>query len=98
MTLRRTLKDGRMKLQALADAINAYLKRFAADPTLSKEPGRSHSRFWNAQAYYPGGAKIRVIYVSYQGNSTLSKDQAERYLKRLQEGFVGRHFEALRDG
>jgi len=44
------------------------------------------------------GRFVYVRYISFQGSSHLSRDQAEAYLAYLDSGKTGRHFEALREG
>ena len=77
--------------------IKGFLKRFEADKALNRTEGRL-AKFWNATAFYPGGPRIHVVYVSYQGSSTLTKAQAEKYLEWLKAGNVGKHFVALDKG
>jgi len=40
--------------------------------------------------------RVWVIYITYQGGSHLSIAEAMKYLVWLNNGNVGRHFEALR--
>lgn len=89
----------RPTLRELGDRISEHLKRFEADkgPGGANAPRAQGARFWNAGAWFAGGPKLRVVYVSYQGRSLLTRDEAERYLAKLDAGFVGRHFEALRE-
>lgn len=86
-------------LKDIAARIDAHLKRFERDPVINKNTkpdGSGLSDYYQAHAYV-GGRWVRVRYISFQGTSSLSRDQAERYLAKLDAGFVGRHFEALRD-
>ncbi len=86
-----------MTLTETACRIREHLKRIEADPNLN--PERSDRRgklFWNAGAGR-SGSRAYVRYVSYQGTTYLTRVEAEAYLKKLDEGFVGRHFEALRE-
>lgn len=69
-------------LRVLASKLNAHLKRLEAART---------SGFDHAGAYYLGGARVRITYVSRQGGTTLSRAKAESYLAHLDGGFVGRH-------
>lgn len=84
-----------MKLKELAQQIGAHLKRFEADPVLSRSPD-GNARFWRPSCY-AAGLYVCVAYVSYQGRSTMTKGEATAYLAKLDAGFVGRHFEALRE-
>lgn len=87
-----------MKLtnKEIAARIDAHLRRFEADPEINtiktKEGVR---RFYNAQAM-SWGRWVNVMYVSYQGWSALSQADALGYLAWLDEGMIGRHFEAKR--
>jgi hypothetical protein len=93
-----------LKMAEIAKRINAHLKRFEADPVINARSesllggnGLSGlSRFYQAGAFYERGAKLSVVYVSYQGSTAISKQQALTYLEWLDAGNVGRHFEAIR--
>jgi hypothetical protein len=94
---------------AIAQKIDAHLRRIECDPTLN--PGQrldKDRREWvldptGPRPYYRARAavgkrhRVRVIYVSYQAGSYMSIEEAERYLAWLDVGNVGRHFEALRE-
>ncbi len=85
-----------MTLTEIAGRIHGHLKRIEADPDLNPErPDRRGRLFWNAGAGRSGNRAF-VRYVSYQGTTYLTRTEAEAYLKKLDGGFVGRHFEALR--
>ncbi len=92
-----------MTVKALADRINSHLKRFEEDPKINRykdptpeqELGSGLRPYYGAYAW-PSGRFVRVIYISYQGSSVMTKDQAEEYLEKLDAGYVGRHYEALR--
>ena len=85
-------------LKSLAERINEYLRRFEADKKINaRDPDIGGLQpYYNAGARYYGGSKLRVIYVSFQCGSMLTRDEAMRYLAKLDAGFVGRHHEALR--
>ena len=72
-----------LPLRRLADRINAYLKRFERTGVLAG--------LHNAGAYYMGGARIRITYVSREGGTTLTRPKAEAYLRWLDAGHIGRH-------
>lgn len=72
-------------------AINP-IRYFTEGPHKGESYGRSYS---NASAYATGRF-VYITYISYQRASHLTKEQAVRYLKLLDAGYVGRHFEALR--
>lgn len=85
-----------IKLAEIAARINAHLKRFEGDPEINVSTGSTKTyRYYNAHAWV-SGRWVRVVYVSYNRGSSLTKQQALDYLAWLDEGNVGRHFEALR--
>ena len=94
----------RLKCQEIAPRIDAHLRRFEADPVINAkrdvDPGRFGSGwtpYWNAGAYSGNGAsRVYVTYVRYQGQTALTREEAQRYLEWLDAGNVGRHHEALR--
>ena len=88
-----------MRLKEIAERINAHLKRFEADKEINKRDNRrgmNLQRFWDAGCWWiPGSTRINVIYVSYQGSTTISKGEALTYLEWLDAGNVGQHYRAL---
>jgi hypothetical protein len=83
------------QMTELAEAIDAYLKRFEADPVINaeREVGRGAMKlrpFFNAQAYATRKF-VCLTYVAYQGQSKLTAEEATTYLARLDSGFVGTH-------
>lgn len=89
-----------MKLAEIAARISAHLKRFEADRKGinkdSKGNGMGLRPYYGAWCF-TAGSKVGVTYVSYQGHSYMSKADALRYLAMLDAGYVGRHYEALRE-
>lgn len=83
-------------LTEIAARIDTHLKRFEADPKINKRDPKYGGRTY----YYAGASRagrfVRVWYITYQGGDDLKRTDAERYLAMLDGGFVGRHFEALR--
>ncbi len=86
-----------MKLTEIAQRINAHLKRFEADKTGVNKPNKPGgvSSYYRSYAGV-GGRFVSVIYVTYQGHSSLTKREAEHYLSMLDAGFIGQHHEAFR--
>ena len=77
-----------MKLKEIAAEITKYLKSFEAennDKTFA-------SMYYNSFATN-AGRYVQIIYVSYQGYSSLTKQEALEYLEWLREGNVGRHYD-----
>jgi len=94
----------RLSMAELAEWIHLHLKAMENDPKINTRapdriPGvKGLQRLWHSSAYYAGrGPKIQVTYISFQGSSTLSREEAEIYLAYLESGKTGRHYEALRD-
>ncbi len=88
----------RPTMKELAAQINAHLKRFESDPQINApKPQSGLSPYYHAGAWYWRGSRMSVQYIGYQGPSSITRDEATRYLEKLDAGFVGRHFEALRE-
>ena len=87
-----------MKLHEIAARIAAHLKRFEADPKIAKSQNIEGPRldFYCGPTAQPGGTRVFVTYVSYQGEASLKKAEAEAYLAWLDAGNVGRHYEQQR--
>jgi hypothetical protein len=80
----------------IAQKIDAHLRRFERTPSInvcSKEHGTSEYYWAGASA---SGRWINIIYVGYQGSDSLTKDEALEYLKWLDAGNVGKHWEMRR--
>ena len=88
------MSETRLTLTELASRIAAHLKRFERDPEINEQ--RGHGRPYYHAGAYRGGSRVMVSYVTYQGRSSLKRDEAERYLAWLDAGNVGRHYEAFR--
>ena len=85
-----------VQLDALAERISAHLKRFEQDPKINrerKEQGLLLPYYW--PNCYRCGQRIAVSYVSYQGTTKLTREEAEKYLAWLDKGKVGRHYDCL---
>lgn len=72
-----------LTLRELAERINAHLKRM--------ERGGLLVGLAQAGAYYLGGARIRITYVSRAGGTTITRPKAASYLAWLDAGHYGRH-------
>lgn len=83
-------------LSAIADEINAFLKRFEADPAINtfNKPG-GVSKYYKAFSC-ASGRFVYVTYITYQGSSHLSRGEALQYLEWLKAGNVGRHYSAIK--
>jgi hypothetical protein len=77
----------------LGAKIDAHLKRFENDPTINKP--RDGKREGVRPFYMAGSSGVRhrvwVRYVSYQGGSFLSVEDATSYLAWLDAGNIGTH-------
>ena len=85
----------RRRLSDIATDIRVHLERFESDPSINKRDPHKLSRFYNVNAYV-GGRFVYVRYVSFQGQSHLTRAEAEKYLAWLDAGNVGKHQEAQR--
>jgi len=92
--------ENRMKTDKLADLarhIDGYLQKFEADKKINKPHNGKDggtTPYWRAGACV-AGRYVSVQYVSYQGQSNLTKEQARIYLDWLHAGNVGKHWTAL---
>lgn len=101
----------KIPLKDTAEKICVHLKRIEADPELnpyfemrgnkwvrtdnSDNRMKGH-RFYNGAYASASGPRIFVTYVGYQGQSSITREEAEKYLAWLDAGNVGNHFKALR--
>lgn len=81
------LKESSVK--AVASRINDHLKAFEAAATKNS---RGSAKYFNAGAQ-AAGSRIAICYVSYQGHSHLSLDEAKVYLAWLDAGNKKSHHE-----
>ena len=84
-----------LSLKEVGKQINKYLERFEADPKINKNTKADRS---GLSDYYQAGAVasgrfVYVTYIAYQGHSHLTRDEALGYLRWLDRGGVGSHFE-----
>lgn len=86
-----------MKMKELAEVIKSHLQKWEKDPAINVKSLDGHSRYYRANSWYSGGPKLSVKYVCYQHTANLSKEEAEHYVKKLQAGFVGTHWQAALD-
>lgn len=93
-----------MKLTEIAERIDAHLRRMERDPAINIRRDYNKSTWrWEVSesgiaTYYGAnarrsGSRVRVVYVSYQGASTLKRDEAAAYLAWLDAGNNGTHYE-----
>lgn len=82
-----------LTLTEVGKRIDAHLKRFERNPKLNPvTKGFGTHRFYMAGASR-GGSRVSVRYVSYQGATSMTRDEALKYLAWLDAGNVGRHYE-----
>jgi hypothetical protein len=87
-----------MKLKEIASRIAVHLKKFEGDPTLNlivRSDGTKVSLCFMPNSW-SGGRFVYVVYISYQGSSRLTKEEALKYLSWLDAGNVGRHHKCLK--
>lgn len=85
-------KGSAPKLRDIASRIDAHLKRMQADSKINGVlPGREIRPFWNAGAFV-AGRFVGVRYVSFQGETNLTKADALAYLAALDSGQNVKHY------
>lgn len=89
----------KLPLPELAKRISAHLARFEKSAKINVlDPVYKTRPYYSAHAYAgPRDRYVRVVYVSYQGVSKLSRVDAERYLSWLDSGKVGKHWDCARE-
>lgn len=89
----KTEKDAmRAEAEGIVAKIDAHLKRIEHDQKLNPpDPVYKVRRFYGANAWLENYNSVRLVYVSYQGHSNLTRDDAARYLVWLDAGNVGTH-------
>lgn len=92
------MADKKPTLTQIADRIRAHLMRFEVNPAINEQHPISGARpYCWANAYRARrGRCVAVVYLSYQGETTLTRERAERYLAWLDAGNVGKHWECER--
>jgi len=77
-----------IKLAEIAEEINRYLRDFELNHNEVAHGGRKYycTRCFNSGRY------VMVQYISYQGTTSLTKDEAIRYLEWLRAGNIGKHW------
>lgn len=88
-------KPAKPKLSELAARISAHLKRIEYDPKVNVARNREGCRPYFGSRTWSGSRYVYVCYVSYQGGSRLTRDEAEKYLAWLDSGKVGKHWVLL---
>jgi hypothetical protein len=88
----------KLSLDELAARILIHLERFAADPETARvtikdrnDQPKQITAYWSPRAF-KHGRFLRVCYVSYQGDQSISRVDAAEYLAWLDQGNVGKHF------
>lgn len=77
----------------VAAQIHAHLQRMERDPKINTyRRGKEKLRHYYGAGAGRYGAKIGVAYVSYQGRSLLTFEEALSYLRGLDGGFRGLSF------
>ncbi len=85
-----------MRLTETAARISAHLKDFEADADINKVHPASQSRPYYYASAIRLGRFVGVQYISYQGRTNITRQEAEAYLAALDAGFVGTHWAAAR--
>jgi hypothetical protein len=82
-----------MKLSQIAAKIDAHLRRFEMDPKINNRRNETKLLSYYGAGASVAGRYVSVQYIGYQGDTSLSKAEAERYLAWLDAGNVGRHWQ-----
>ena len=94
----------------LAESIGVRLRRIEAEDRAARreaygseteritDADTKPGHFYSAGAVALHGGGVQVVYVSYQGGTRLTREDAVRYLRYLRDGGRGSHFEAFREG
>lgn len=85
-----------LTLTEIAARIARHLRRIEADRKANPRGGDHAPDFYCAGASRPG-AYVSVWYVSFQGGTNLTRAEALHYLRALDAGYVGRHYELFRE-
>lgn len=85
-----------MKLAEIAARITVHLERFETDSTINMVNPKTNLRPYYCASVGVSGTRVFVGYVAYQGQSSLKKDEAIKYLEWLDAGNVGKHWTALK--
>jgi hypothetical protein len=83
------------KLELLAREINQHLRRFEQDGKINIDRSGDGLHDYYGAGATATGQRVRVVYISYQGNSLLTREEAQEYLRWLRAGNVGRHYEVV---
>lgn len=86
-----------MKLKEIADKISSYLEKFEKDPKINIVGKGSKMKLYYCARSWSSGSRVFIRYIDFQGDSSLTKSEAEEYLKWLDEGNVGKQFEMERE-
>lgn len=82
----------KVKLSEIAQRIDAHLKRFERDKVINQANVKYHTTPYHQACAWAAGGWVGVRYVAYQGNVSLTRQQAVQYLEWLDAGNVGKHW------
>ncbi len=83
--------------KALAERIDVHLKRFEADKKINAPDPKYKTRSYYYAHARGMGHRVFIVYISYQGHSMITIDEATAYLAWLDAGNVGRHYEQQKE-
>ncbi len=83
-----------VKLKDIVERINAHLKRLEADASWNKKDERGLSKLWNSHACASGN-RVFCTYVSYQGDCSLTKSDAMKYLEKTGRRLQGQALRSI---
>lgn len=80
-----------MKLQEIAMSIQDYLQKFEADRNINAPSPVYKTRPYYCSRSWSGGNRVFVRFISYQGQVSLTKQEALDYLAWLDAGNIGKY-------
>ncbi len=87
------------QLEPIAERIGRHLRRFEEDPEINapvtRPNGMTVTPYYHAQAC-AWRKRVRIRYVTYQGDTDLTAGEALAYLEWLDAGNAGTHRQMLR--
>lgn len=107
---KKIAETAELTTREIAARITKHLQRFEKDPAINVrkifnketrqwEPTVKHGeglgQYYWANASHEHGQKVGILYISYQGRTKLSKEDALKYLAWLDAGNVGKHQDCL---
>lgn len=81
-----------MNLDEIAQRISVHLRRFEVDDKINARHSKYKTTPYYKASAFKYGRYVKIRYILYQSGSSISKDDAIKYLEWLDAGGVGKHF------